>query len=146
MGFRIITSTYLNAKFKLNCANLYFDFALLKYFKATILDSLNCKRKAQVLVASDNPSLTENRKRISIGYHMSGEVISVLSLEGRYYNCHERAQRARDNYDIVTRVIKLISPSQSCDNLFITYLCLYQALKKLYVKLVMEDQINSCTF
>ncbi len=42
---------------------------------------------------------------------MSGEVISVLSLEGRYYNCHERAQRARDNYDIVTRVIKLISPS-----------------------------------
>ncbi len=58
---------------------------------------------------------------------MSGEVISVLSLEGRYYNCHERAQRARDNYDIVTRVIKLISPSQSC-NLFITYLCLYQAL------------------
>ncbi len=32
---------------------------------------------------------------ISIGYHMSGEVISVLSLEGRYYNCHERAQRAR---------------------------------------------------
>ncbi len=36
---------------------------------------------------------------------MSGEVISVLSLEGRYYNCHERA---RDNYDIVTRVIQLI--------------------------------------
>ncbi len=31
---------------------------------------------------------------------MSGEVISVLSLEGRYY-------------DIVTRVIQLISPSQS---------------------------------
>ena len=23
---------------------------------------------------------------VSIGYHMSGEVISVLSLEGRYYN------------------------------------------------------------
>ena len=47
-----------------------------------------------------------------IGYHMSGEVISVLSLKGRYYNCHERAQRARDNYDIVARVIQLISPSQ----------------------------------
>ena len=58
---------------------------------------------------------------------MSGEVISVLSLEGRYYNCHERA---RDNYDIVTRVIQLISPSQSCDNLFITYLCLYPALNR----------------
>ncbi len=65
---------------------------------------------------------------LCIGYHISGEVISVLSLEGRYYNCHERAQRARDNYHIVTRVIQLISPSQSCDNLFITYLCLYQAL------------------
>ena len=61
---------------------------------------------------------------------MSGEVISVLSLEERYYNCHERAQQARDNYDIVTRVIKLISPSQSCDNLFITYLCLYQVLNR----------------
>ncbi len=60
-----------------------------------------------------------------IGYHMSGEVISVLSLKGRYYNCHERAQRARDNYDIVTRVIQLISPHHSCDNLIlITYLSL----------------------
>ena len=59
---------------------------------------------------------------------MNGEVISVLSLERRYCNCHERAQRARDNYDIVTRMIQLISPSQSCDNLFITYLCLHQAL------------------
>ena len=45
---------------------------------------------------------------ISIGYHMNGEMISVLSTEGRYYNCHGGA---RDNYDIVTRVIKLILPS-----------------------------------
>ena len=59
---------------------------------------------------------------------MSGKVISVLSLEGRYY-CHERAQRARNNYNIVTRVIQLTSPSQ-CDNLFITYLCFYQALNR----------------
>ena len=56
---------------------------------------------------------------------MHGEVISVLSLEAlNNYNCHERA---RDNYDIVTRMIQLISPSQSCDNLFITYLCFYPA-------------------
>ena len=59
---------------------------------------------------------------VSIGYHMSGEVILVLSLEGQYHNC-----RARDNCDIVTRVIQLISLSQSCDNLLITYLCLYKA-------------------
>ena len=58
---------------------------------------------------------------------MSGEVISVFSLEGRYHNCHERA---RDSYDSVTRVIQLISPGQSCDNLFITYLCLYQTLNR----------------
>ncbi len=57
---------------------------------------------------------------ICIGYHMNGEVILVVSLEGRYCNCHERAQGARDNYDIVTRVIQLISPRQSCDNFFIT--------------------------
>ena len=56
---------------------------------------------------------------ICIGYHMNGEVISVLSLEGQL-----------DNYDIVTRMIQLISPSQSCDNLFITYLCLDQALNR----------------
>ena len=45
---------------------------------------------------------------------MNGEVISVY--------------HRRDNYDIVTRVIQLTSSSQSCDNLFITYLYLYQAL------------------
>ncbi len=49
------------------------------------------------------------------------------SGNGRYYNCHERTQQARDNYDIVTRVIQLTSLRQSCDNLFITYWCLYQA-------------------
>ncbi len=48
---------------------------------------------------------------------MSGEVISVLSRERRYYNCLERAHRARDNYDIVMRMMQLTSPSQSCDNL-----------------------------
>ena len=59
---------------------------------------------------------------------MSGEVISVLLLEGRYYNCHERAQPARDNYYIVTRVIQLISPSHQVKTcMFITYLCLHQA-------------------
>ncbi len=41
------------------------------------------------------------------------EVISIsfitIYIEGRYYNCHERTQRARDKYDIVTRVIQLIT-------------------------------------
>ncbi len=73
---------------------------------------------------------------------MSGKVISVLSLEGRYYNCHERAQRARDNCDIVTSVIQLISPSQSCDNLFITYLCLYQALNRENTGILYQGDIS----
>ena len=48
---------------------------------------------------------------------MIGSVISVLSLEGRHYNCHERA---RDNYDIVTRVMQLISPSRKVTNRKVT--------------------------
>ncbi len=76
------------------------------------------------------PRINTYWRDVRMGYHMSGEVISALSHQGRYYNCHERAQGARDNYDIVTRVVQLISSSQSYDNLFITYLCLYQALLK----------------
>ena len=51
--------------------------------------------------------ITLTETLIGIRYHMSGEVISVLSLEGRYYNCYEQTQRARDNYDIVTIAIQL---------------------------------------
>ena len=35
--------------------------------------------------------------------------------------------------DIVTRAIKLILPSLECDNLFITYLCLYLGRKSDYI-------------
>ena len=56
---------------------------------------------------------------ICIGYHMRGEVISVLSLKRRYH--------------ILTRAIKLILPSLECDNLFITYLCLYLEQKPDYI-------------
>ena len=51
-------------------------------------------------------------------------MISVLSLEGRYYDFH-------DNYVIVTRVIQLITTSQSCDNLFIIlHSCAFIRLQK----------------
>ena len=59
-------------------------------------------------------------------------MISVLSLEGRYHKCHEWAQRTRDIYDIVLRMIKLISPRPDGDNLFITHFCLVQGKKILY--------------
>ena len=51
---------------------------------------------------------------------MRGEVISVLSLQRRFQTR-------------VTRAIKLILPSLECDNLFITYLCLYLEQKPDYI-------------
>ena len=53
---------------------------------------------------------------ICIGYHTRGEVISVLSLERRYH--------------VLSRVS---AASLECDNLFITYLCLYLELKPDYI-------------
>ena len=44
----------------------------------------------------------------------------------------ERSERGT-KYDIVTRGIKLISPSLGCDNLSITYLCLYLGQKSDYI-------------
>ena len=65
---------------------------------------------------------------------MRGEVISVLSLEGRYHILSRvSAAKRGTKYDIVTRAIKLILPSLECDNLFITYLCLYQEQKLDYI-------------
>ena len=64
----------------------------------------------------------------NLGYHMRGEVISVLSLE-RQYHIYDIVAK----YDIVTRAIKLILPSLECDNLFITYLCLYLEQKPDYI-------------
>ena len=65
----------------------------------------------------DNGYIIFMRMRISIGYHIRGRVIIVLLLERRY----------QAKYDIVSRAIKLILPSLECDNIFITYLCLYQS-------------------
>ena len=55
-------------------------------------------------------------------------MISVLSLEGRYrilsrVSAGERGTKSH----ILMRAIKLKLPSLECDNLFITYLCLYQS-------------------
>ena len=63
---------------------------------------------------------------------MRGEVISVLSLERRYFVTSERSERGT-KYDIVTRAIKLILPSLEYDNLFITYLRLYLEQKPDYI-------------
>ena len=63
---------------------------------------------------------------------MKGEVISVLSLERRY-DILSRVSAANDKICYATRAIKLILPSLECDNLFITYLCLYLEQKPDYI-------------
>ena len=58
---------------------------------------------------------------VCIGYHMRGEVISVLSLERRY---HILYRNESDKTDIT---------EFEYDNLFITYLCLYLEQKPDYI-------------
>ena len=65
----------------------YLDYLFLKH---PVLYIVELRRKSAFITGL-----------LLIGYHMSGEVMSVLSLEGRYYNCHD--ERARDNYEIVTK-------------------------------------------
>ena len=62
---------------------------------------------------------------------MRGEVTSVLSLERRYHTLMSKYFVSK--YDVVTGAIKLILPSLECDNLFITYLCLYLGQKSDYI-------------
>ena len=65
---------------------------------------------------------------------MRGEVVSVLSLERRYHILSRvSATNEGKKYYIVTRAIKLILPSLDCDNLSITYLCLYLEQKQDYI-------------
>ena len=72
---------------------------------------------------------------IRIGYHVRGEVIPDSFIARgtiSYFVTSERSER-RTKYDIVTRAIKLIFPSLECDDLFITYLCLYLGQKSDYI-------------
>ncbi len=64
----------------------------------------NVAKSVDSILASKEGSVREiwNQQIYQHFYYMSGQVISVSSLEGRYYNCHERGSE-RDNYDIVTR-------------------------------------------
>ena len=66
-----------------------------------------------------------------LSYERRGD-ISFIAREISYFVTSERSERGT-KYDIVTRAIKLILPSLECDNLFITYLCLYLEQKSDYI-------------
>ena len=69
-------------------------------------------------------------------YRLSYERRDDISFIARetisYFVISERSERGT-KYDIVTRATKLILPSLECDNLFITYLCLYLGQKSDYI-------------
>ena len=61
-----------------------------------------------------------------LSYERRGDISFIARETISYFVTSERSERGT-KYDIVTRAIKLILPSLECDNLFITYLCLYLA-------------------
>ena len=65
-----------------------------------------------------------------LSYERRGDISFIARGTISYFVTSERSERGT-KYDIVTRAIKLILPSLEYDNLFITYLCLYQVLFKL---------------
>ena len=67
-----------------------------------------------------------------LSYERRGDISFIARETISYFVTSERSERGT-KYDIVTRVIKLILPSLECDNLFITYLCLYLEQKPDYI-------------
>ena len=68
-----------------------------------------------------------------LSYERRGDISLIARGTISYFVTSERSERGT-KYDIVTRAIKLIlPPSLECDNLFITYLCLYLGQKSDYI-------------
>ena len=61
-----------------------------------------------------------------------GDISSIARETISYFVTSDRRER-RAKYDIVARAINLMFPSLECDNLFITYLCLYVGRKSDYI-------------
>ena len=66
-----------------------------------------------------------------LSYERRGD-ISFIARETISYSVTSEHGERGTKYDIVTRAIKLILSSPECDNLFITYLCLYLEQKSDY--------------
>ena len=67
-----------------------------------------------------------------LSYERRGDISFIARETISYFVTSERSERGT-KYDIVPRAIKLILPSLECDNLFITYLCLYLGQKSDYI-------------
>ena len=67
-----------------------------------------------------------------LSYERRGNISFIARETISYFVTSERSERGT-KYDIVSRAIKLILPSLECDNLFITYLCLYLEQKPDYI-------------
>ena len=67
-----------------------------------------------------------------LSYERRGDISFIARETISYFVTSERSERGT-KYDIVMRAIKLILPSLECDNLFITYLCLYLEQKSDYI-------------
>ena len=67
-----------------------------------------------------------------LSYERRGDISFIARETISYFVTSERSERGT-KYDILTRAIKLILPSLECDNLFITYLCLYLEQKPDYI-------------
>ena len=75
-------------------------------------------------MSGDNHFSLSNKYRLS--HEGPGDISFIARRMISYFVRNERSERGI-KYDIVTRAIKLILPSLECDNLFITYLCLYRS-------------------
>ena len=61
-----------------------------------------------------------------------GDISFIARGTISYFVTSDHSKLGR-KHDIVPRAIKLILPSLECDNLFITYLCLYVGRKSDYI-------------
>ena len=81
-----------------------------------------------------------------LSYERRGDISFIARETISYFVTSERSERGT-KYDIVTRAIKLILPSLECDNLFVTYLCLYLGAKiRLYFHIIytLSTYRNEC--
>ena len=67
-----------------------------------------------------------------LSYERRGDINFIARETISYSVTSERSEQGT-KYDIVTRAIKLMLPSLKCDNLFITYFCLYLEQKPDYI-------------